>query len=127
MKDNAMFAKYWQRSWAALSMLLTFIAAGLSTAANAQPVTVIEYYNTTLDAFFITGRSREQGKLDALPLFRRTGMSFQAVSAATDVPPAVKVCRVYGNRSSPLANAHFYCQVTVDCEYVRTLTLPVFT
>ncbi|HNY46265.1 MAG TPA: hypothetical protein PKN64_04850 [Casimicrobium sp.] len=126
MKENAMFAKYWQRSWAALSMLLTLIAGGLGTAANAQPVTVIEYYNTTLDAFIITGRSSEQGTLDALPQFKRTGMSFQAVSAASAVAPAVKVCRFYVNLSSPLANSHFYGLENVDCESLLAMNLPGF-
>jgi len=67
MKENAMFAKNWQRIRVVFSTLLTLVACSLVAAANAQPVTVVEYYNATLDAFFITGRSGEQGTLDALP------------------------------------------------------------
>ncbi|MEQ1595133.1 MAG: hypothetical protein ABL985_08530 [Casimicrobium sp.] len=126
MKENAMFAKNWQRSWAAFCTLLALIAGGLVTAANAQPVTVIEYYNTTLDAYFITGRSNEQGTLDALPQFTRTGMSFQAVSATGAAAPAVKVCRFYVNLTSPLVNSHFYGLENVDCDSLLAMNLPGF-
>lgn len=126
MKESAMFAKNWQRSRAAFCTLLTLIAGGLVTAATAQPVTVIEYYNTTLDAYFITGRSNEQGTLDALPQFTRTGMSFQAVSATSAAAPAVKVCRFYVNLASPLVNSHFYGLENVDCDSLLAMNLPGF-
>ena len=126
MKENAMFAKNWQRIRVVFSTLLTLVACSLVAAANAQPVTVVEYYNATLDAFFITGRSGEQGTLDALPQFTRTGMSFQASSAAGATLPAVKVCRFYVNLASPLVNSHFYGLENVDCESLVAMNLVGF-
>ena len=55
----------------------------LFTSVSAQSVTVVEYRNKTLDAYFITGRVSEQQLLDTVADFSRTGMSFQASEAAT--------------------------------------------
>ena len=45
-------------------------------------MTVVEYYNKTLDAYFMTGRTPEQSALDGVADFQRTGMTFQATATA---------------------------------------------
>lgn len=36
---------------------VALLGVALATAASAQTVTVVEYYNKTLDAYFMTGRT----------------------------------------------------------------------
>ena len=57
-----------------IRLFLVLLVALLSGSAFAQQVTVVEFYNKTLDAYFITGRLTEQQTLDAQLDFRRTGM-----------------------------------------------------
>ena len=66
-------------------------------AVNAwgQSVTVVEYYNKTLDAYFITGRASDQAALDTLSAFQRTGMTFAATAAASATAAQTKICRFY--------------------------------
>ncbi len=117
---------------AALGLLNAF-GFGVSTAAT---VTVAEFYNSSLDAYFITGRASEQALLDANPAFRRTGMSFAATSidAVIDAVTAAqtRVCRFYVSAASPFVSSHFYGSqtsgnATYDCEWLRSNTLPGFS
>ena len=48
-------------------------------------LTVVEYYISSSDSYFLTGRATDQAQLDALPAsFKRTGAQFDAFA----VPPA---------------------------------------
>ncbi len=110
-------------------MILLPLLGGLMTTAWGQAVTVVEYYNQPLDAYFITGRVNEQQSLDAAAGFQRTGMTFQAVTAASALSnPAAgtRVCRFYVNTGSPYANSHFYGREGTDCESLRAQNLPGF-
>ena len=101
---------------------MAFIAALCSVQAFAQSVTVVEFYNKSIDAYFITGRLAEQQSLDALSEFRRTGMSFDAVSASatTSATAATKrICRFYISLSSPPTSTHFYGREGTDCEAIQ--------
>lgn len=106
---------------------LLIAAVGFASATTfAQTVTVVEYYNRALDAYFITGRSNEQALLDSLPAdFSRTGMTFTASAAVS--PPEVRICRFYVNVASPLVNSHFYGREGIDCEVIRAQNPPGFT
>ena len=107
-------------------ILRTALLGLLGATANsawAQAVTVVEYYNQTLDAYFITGRVYEQRQLDALPVFQRTGMSFEATASA---PGTAQVCRFYVNIATPYANSHFYGLGDNECEALRLQQLPGF-
>ena len=75
----------------------------MAVAQTSAPVTVVEYYNATLDAYFITGRTAEQTTLDALPAdFRRTGIQFAAAAASAAAPAGdVRICRFYISVASP--------------------------
>ena len=118
----------------ATSFLIGLVAALSlpSATVSAQAVAVVEYYNRTLDAYFITGRSSEQTQLDALPAeFSRTGMEFAATAAgapasATVSGPTVRICRFYVSVVTPFANSHFYGREDTDCETLRTLNLAGF-
>lgn len=108
-----------------------FASALLSTviavqAASAAPVTVVEYYNSAVDAYFITGRAAEQQALDAQPGFVRTGMTFAAEEAATATVPEGKVCRFYISATSPYTSSHFYGQ-GADCQTLLQQTPPGFS
>jgi hypothetical protein len=117
--------RYW------LSRILITIVAAVAmcghTQTHAQTVNVVEYRNKTLDAYFITGRANEQALLDTLADFSRTGMTFQAVSAATSNAALTKICRFYVSLASPFVNSHFYGRQGTDCETVLAANPPGFT
>lgn len=103
----------------ALAAGVTLIMSMAGAAALAQTVTVVEYYNTTLNAYFITGRAAEQATLDTLPDFRRTGMTFQARAASAALPGQQAVCR-YAIQVTPTFVSHFY-GLTDDCALIARL------
>lgn len=106
------------------------VLATLSQVCFAQsltPITVVEYFNSTLNAYFITGRSSEQSDLDASPYFLRTGMSFQALSTNPVTGGAGGICRFYVALATPHTSTHFYGRQGVDCESLRSKNLSGFT
>ena len=117
------------RNW--LGRILITIVAAVAicghTQTQAQTVNVVEYRNKTLDAYFITGRAKEQALLDTVADFSRTGMSFQATSAASAAAPLTKICRFYVNVTSPYVNSHFYGRQGVDCESLLAANLAGFS
>lgn len=118
-----MFTKFLHVTLAALALTASSSAI---TSAWAQSVTVVEYYNKPLDAYFITGRSVEQQQLDMVADFQRTGMTFQAVAATASTPDLTRVCRFYVNTPSPYANSHFYGLENSECEPILAQNLPGF-
>ena len=92
------------------------LAALVSGWSGAQTVNVVEYRNKALDAYFITGRASEQALLDTVADFSRTGMTFQATSAASAAGTLTRICRFYVNVTNPFVNSHFYGRQGVDCE-----------
>ena len=95
--------------------------------AWGQAVTVVEYYNKTLDAYFITGRASEQVTLDAVAAFQRTGMTFAAVPAASAATSLTKICRLYISTITPYTSSHFYGRQSIDCEPLRAQNITGFT
>ena len=104
---------------------------GLSLSL-AQPVfaqtavTVVEYYNTSIAAYFLTGRVAEQTALDGNAEFQRTGMSFIATSAAGAAPPLDPVCRYRIAVSDSNVSSHFY-GLTADCAFIASYNLANFS
>ena len=88
----------------------------VAIVSSANAVTVVEYYNKTLDAYFITGRANEQALLDPVADFQRTGMRFEATAVATAPASLTKVCRFYISIALPFVNSHFYGRQGIDCE-----------
>ncbi len=107
--------------------LLGLSLALVTGSAFAQAVAVVEFYNKTLDAYFITGRSAEQQALDARSDFLRTGMTFDAIAAAASTPSTTRVCRFYINLPSPPTSTHFYGREGVDCAQIQAQNLAGFT
>ena len=104
--------------------------SGVLLALNAfsawgQAVTVVEYYNKTLGAYFITGRASEQVTLDSVAAFQRTGMTFQAVTAASAASTLTKICRFYIHGTAPYVSSHFYGR-PADCDLLLSLHNPGF-
>jgi hypothetical protein len=83
-------------------------------AAGTSTVDVIEYYNETLDHYFITRTADEIVNLDAgttSPPWTRTGKSFKAF--ATAQPGTSPVCRFY--IPPALGNSHFFGRGEAEC------------
>ena len=120
-------------SW--LSRLLVLLALcggaacpGGSPAAQVVTVTVVEYYNAALDAYFITGRPQEQGYLDGLGGdFVRTGMTFGARSSPSGTEGEIRVCRFFISQSNPFVSTHFYGRDDTDCAALRSTRPAGFT
>jgi len=77
-------------------------------------VTVVEYYNATLDHYFGTWDATEQGKLDAgnTPTrWNRTGQSYRAYASAQ--PGSSAVCRFY--IPPALGDSHFFGRNAAEC------------
>lgn len=98
-------------------------AAVLGLAAHAaEPDTeAVEYYNVTLNHYFITATASEARLIDdgaAGPGWVRTGRSFQAWLDPAGAPAgAAGVCRFY----SFGANSHFYTPDAGECEFLKGL------
>lgn len=88
--------------------------AFLPVFAEAASSTVVEFYNTALDNYFITADSGEANAIDsgsAGPGWLRTGDTF---SSGGDTP----VCRFYGSLS-PGPNSHFYTVLASECATLK--------
>ena len=84
----------------------------------ASGASVIEFYNTTLDNYFVTADPIEAAAIDngsAGPGWIRTGGAFD--SGGTD-----SVCRFYGS-ISPGPNSHFYTVLVAECAALKQLQL----
>ncbi|MEP7327796.1 MAG: glycoside hydrolase family 5 protein [Betaproteobacteria bacterium] len=93
---------------------LQFQLGGLTTLSPPAVVSVVEYYNATLDHYFVTSLPVEQANLDGglTPTrWTRTGKTFNAFAAnsATTSP----VCRIY--IPPALGDTHFFGRGTAEC------------
>ena len=95
-----------------------FDDVALTVALPAVTATVIEFYNTNLDNYFITSNGAEAAAIDggsAGPGWGRTGNLFN-FNAGGDTP----VCRFYGG-IAPGPNSHFYTVSTAECNALKAL------
>ena len=79
-------------------------------------LTVVEFYNTDLDNYFITANANEAAQIDggsAGPGWSRTGYSFKSGGSTA-------VCRFYGSQS-PGPNSHFYTLAGSECDGLKQL------
>lgn len=110
---------------------LTATNFSLSRELSAEPkmVTVVEFYNTLLNHYFLTADPAEMDGIDrgaAGPGWTRTGMSFNAYTLDSGIGEKAGVCRFYGDmelgpdgkRIGP--NSHFYTANAFECEGVKT-------
>jgi hypothetical protein len=99
------------------------LVTGGSLVLTEQPPTsdlveVIEYYNASVDHYFITAIPQEIANLDGglTPGWTRTGQSFLAFAIGTTGigPSNSPVCRFF----APSATTHFYSAIAVECRNV---------
>jgi len=100
------------------------LALGLTTAAAAIEPTgqAIEYYNASLNHYFITAFPEEAAMLDAGTVVKgwaRTGVTFNVWHSAGDAPAAVPVCRFFGTPGVG-PNSHFYTADAAECALVKS-------
>jgi hypothetical protein len=107
---------------AALAMSSTDAASiQTSTPAIPEPIRIIEFYNPTLDHYFITGDGNEIAALDGGMIngWSRTGNAFGAYASNSVGSNLVPVCRFYGRPEAGL-NSHFYSGSPEECAAVYT-------
>lgn len=101
-----------------------FVASWLllcaSLPARSATLDAIEYYNASLDHYFVTALADEIAKLDAGDFagWKRTGQQFPVFDPAAPVAGASPVCRFYGVPAAGL-DSHFYSASPAECEAVR--------
>jgi hypothetical protein len=85
------------------------------------PVEVVEFFNATLDHYFITGDASEIAKLDRGEIrgWLRTGESFHALPPDALPSFGLPVCRFYGLPSAGL-DSHFLSASADECAYVKS-------
>ena len=83
-------------------------------------VDAVEFYNATLDHYFVTAFTDEIAKLDTGVLvgWQRTNLSFKVLESTDTTPGAVAVCRFYGLPAAGL-DSHFYSASTAECDEVK--------
>ena len=99
-----------------LSSLAILQVSGIGTISPPATTTVIEFYNATLDHYFISSLQPDIQALDsqAIPGWVRTGLSFNAYPAA--VAGASPVCRFYIPPAE--GNSHFFSASPLECAEV---------
>jgi Repeat of unknown function (DUF5648) len=111
----------------AATVLLAAPVAAPHAAPTVETVTVVEFYNASLDAYFISARPTEQAALDAVPAFSRTGTRFVANAAADATSAQTRVCRFYISLASPFVSSHFYGAELTDCALIQSNLPPGFS
>ena len=105
----------------AVPFAIAVVSTFLGTAHAGEPTaTAIEYYNATLNHYFMTAFTDEQASLDAgvPPGWKRTGASFPAYSA--NGSGLATVCRFFGTPGLGV-NSHFYTAFDFECAAVKQL------
>jgi len=91
-----------------------------ATVPAAQQVDVVEFYNATLDHYFVTTDAKEAADLDSGVHvgWARTGLTFKAIRPGAAVPGSVSICRFYGKPEAKL-DSHFYSASATECASVQ--------
>ncbi len=105
--------------------VIATLFSGATSAVAQTPVTVVEYYNKAIAAYFLTGRSAEQATLDTVADFQRTGASFTAVSATGASAPLDSACRYRIAVTGSTFSSHFY-GLSADCALIASFQLANF-
>jgi len=103
-----------------LALALTLHGIGIARASEPT-ASVIEYYNASLDHYFMTAYPDEAAMLDAgivVPGWKRTGVEFKAYATPADNASALPVCRFFGTPGKG-PNSHFYTANADECASVK--------
>ena len=95
------------------------LAFAVATPAIGATLDAVEYYNASLDHYFVTSYADEIAKLDAgvVAGWARTNLGFKVFDPATPVVGSVAVCRFYGSPDAGL-DSHFYSASSAECDDV---------
>ena len=104
------------------SLAMTTIS-GTGIAAVTMPPTVdaVEFYNASLNHYFLTAVSQEADAIDkgaVGPGWIRTGFTFRAYAAEADAKEAMPVCRFFGTPGLG-PDAHFFTADAAECALVK--------
>ncbi len=93
---------------------------GTGVPASAGMVDAVEFYNASLDHYFVTANTDEIGKLDSgfFVGWQRTQQVFKVLESSDTSPGASPVCRFYGSPAAGL-DSHFYSASPVECAEVK--------
>ena len=96
------------------------LVIAFARTAGAATLTAVEYYNATLDHYFVTASADEIAKLDAGAFagWARTQLGFTVFGPATPGAGAVPVFRFYGSPTAGL-DSHFYSASAAECADVK--------
>ena len=104
-----------------MGLAFATLCATTCGAAHAGLGTAVEFYNPTLNHYFITAYPEEAAALDAgtnVKGWTRTGGQF---TVFTDPAPGLQaVCRFFGTPGKG-PNSHFYTADAAECAKVKTL------
>ena len=97
-----------------------FVGCDRSPASSTSTVQVVEYYNASLDHYFMTASVGEIAALNggSIAGWARTGSSFTA-NAPGSTAGGSPVCRYYGLPQAGL-DSHFYSASPEECDAVAT-------
>ena len=109
-----------KRSIQALAGAGVALVLAFAQAAGAATLEAVEYYNATLDHYFVTASADEIAKLDSgyFVGWTRTQLGFTVFDPATPAAGAVPVCRFYGSPKAGL-DSHFYSASAAECAEVN--------
>ena len=105
----------------ALSTLALSFALTQEAFAIEPTASVVEFYNASLNHYFITAYAGEKAMLDqgvAIPGWTRTGVTWSAWAIPGDSATAVPVCRFFGTPGLG-PNSHFYTADASECAMVK--------
>jgi carboxyl-terminal processing protease len=112
--------------WGRRAAAMVLVSALGPSALAQTPITVVEYYNSVIASYFITGKANEQAALDTLPDFKRTGATFAASSATGTIPAGAQpICRHDVKLVPTFFSSHFY-GLPSECATLQTVQLPNF-
>ncbi len=121
-KRNTRCVERTHRLTLALALPLAFCLSTTNIASAAEPTaTAVEYYNASLNHYFMTASALEIGILDAnvvFPGWARTGVEFSAYASPADNPSALPVCRFFGTPGVG-PNSHFYTSDASECAVTK--------
>jgi len=102
---------------ALFAMAALSVQAAIPTSEQTQ---VVEFYNQSLDHYFITTTAQEISDLDTgvHPGWVRTGYQFPAIWGGNSYPNTSPVCRFYGRPEAHL-DSHFYSAKPSECDDVK--------
>ncbi|MHB9102625.1 MAG: TapB family protein [Sulfuricella sp.] len=110
------------------SLTATNFSLSRVLSAESKTVSVVEFYNTQLNHYFMTADPAEMDGIDRGSAglgWVRTGLSFNAYTLDSGIGEKAAVCRFYGDmklgpdgkRIGP--NSHFYTANAFECEGVK--------